>query len=134
MHDALTVKVLKTLAKHGAVAFFEHARRQVNYAAGVDAKNIAVVREMVDRTESQPVADHRRSLLMCVLDDVGCLNQRPLSEGTDRASVAVRAEHLEAELMLMQSVFHLPNGVTPDVSIGSNPCRIVPLCSSKVSS
>ena len=60
---------------------------------------------------------------MSVFDDVRGLEERALSQRADRAAMTVRSEHLEAKLVLMESVARFAQRVAANVYIRSDAGR-----------
>src|SRR5262245_20144592 len=113
--DTSAVKPLQTGPQHRTVDFTQQPAGDVDDALGVDAEQIAVEREMVDRAERDPVDDCGDALVLGVGDDVGGLDELALAQGADRAAVAVGAHDVELEALLMQPVARLARGVRPQI-------------------
>jgi hypothetical protein len=88
--DAVPVEALETLPKHGTIDLSAQPWCDVDDATRVDAQDIAIVGKMVDRAERQAIDDRGDSLGICVVDDVGRLDERLLAERADRAPATVR--------------------------------------------
>ena len=106
-----TVETLKTFAKHGSVVLLAKPPRNMHTSAWVNAEEIAVVREMMDRAERQPVHHRGNALWRRVGDDVSCLHQLALSKGADGAAVLICTEDFMSKALLMESSSHHAEGV-----------------------
>src|SRR4051812_46420754 len=76
--DALAVEILQSLTEHRPVVLLEDTRGDVDPAARIDSEHVAIVGEVVNRAEREPVTDDRRTAFVHILDDVSCLNEGSL--------------------------------------------------------
>ena len=95
------MKSLQAGAEHRTVDLAQQPARDVNDPARIDAEEVAVERQVVDRAQRHPVHDRGHSLGLGVGNDVRGLHQLPLAERADRAAMAVGPHHVELEALLM---------------------------------
>ena len=79
---------------------------------------------MVDRAQREAVDDRGDALGLDVGDDVRRLDERPLAQRADRATVPVGAHDVELEALLVQADSGLVRGVSPDVRPGDQAARL----------
>ncbi len=95
------MELLQAASQHRAVDLVEEAPRDVHAAGGVDAEEVAVVGEVVDRAQRYAVDDDRDAARIAVVDDVRRLQQRRFAQPAHCAARGVRAQHRRTETMLM---------------------------------
>jgi hypothetical protein len=105
------VKSLQADAQHRPIDLFEEAARDVHDSVRRDPEQVAVIREVVDCAEGDPVDHGCGATRVAVLDDVRGLQQRSLAECADCAAGAVGAENSLAEAMLVQTDVRLASRV-----------------------
>ncbi len=98
--------------QHGTVLVVEQSPRYVDTEVGIDADEVLVEGAVVDRAETEPVADDGVAGLLGVGDDVGCVEQADLLQPADGAAVAVGGQHRTAELRLVDPLLDLSDDVT----------------------
>jgi hypothetical protein len=65
-----SMESLQAFSKHRAVLFLEQSTGYVHYPVRINAQQIAVIREVMDRAQRKPVYDGCDSLGLWVFDDV----------------------------------------------------------------
>jgi hypothetical protein len=76
-----------------------------------DTDQVLIEGAMVDRAETQPVANQRLTALLGVTHDVRCLEEPTLPESTNRAKTAISDEDSSAETCLVEANARLPYGI-----------------------
>jgi hypothetical protein len=92
----LSLKTFQQL-QHRAVVLLEEARRDPDRVVGVDPNEIVVERSVVDRAETDAIADDRIASFLEIADDVGSVEQWQLLEPANRTLVSVRGKNLSAK-------------------------------------
>lgn len=109
------MEALQSRPQHRPVDLTQQPIGDVHDAAGVDAQEVAIEREMVDRAEVQSVDDGGDSCRLDVGNDVGGLNEGALAQRADRAATAISAHDVELEALLVQPVARFDGRVRADV-------------------
>ena len=68
------MKTLQPLAQHWAITLSQQPTVDMNDTPRVDPQQVAVIREVVNRAEREPVHDSRCACLVSILNDVGGLD------------------------------------------------------------
>jgi hypothetical protein len=105
------VHFLKTPPEHWPVTLSEHVSSNVNAVVRADAKDVHVIRRVVDLAESKSVGDLRESALVTVLENVRRVEEILVTESADGAARAVRVNDELTESVLMQSTLSDNGGV-----------------------
>jgi len=100
--DPGAVEGLEPLAEHRAVGLAAKRRGDVNDAARVDAHQVAVVGEVMDRAEGEAVGD-LLDPAAGELGDVRGLHELAALQRADRAAVAVGVQDLAPKALLAQA-------------------------------
>ena len=100
--NRVAVESLQAGREHRAVDLVQEPSSDVHDTGRVDAEQVAVVREVVNRTERDPIDHGGDPLGTSVLDDVGRLDEGRLLQRTDRAALAVGAQDVDPEPPLGQ--------------------------------
>lgn len=109
------MKALQALSKHWPVDLVQQSTGYVHYAVRSDTHQVAVIGEVVNRTEREAVDDRRDSARASIFDDVGRLHQRLLPQCADGAPMSVRGQHTLAKTVLVKPATGLLQGVGTDV-------------------
>ena len=99
--DGRAVEPLQPVEQHGSVYLAEQAVGYVHDASRVDAEQVAVEREVVDRAEREPVDDGGDAFGLEVGNDMCGLQERSLTQRADGASLAVSTHDVELEALLV---------------------------------
>lgn len=116
-----SVEALDAFTQHGSITFPTHPPGDVDHAAGIDPKKIAVVREVMDRTESKSVHDCSDALWRGVGNNVCRLNEVALTQRADCAAMGIRPQNVLSEPVLMQPDPYFPERVLTGVGGGNRP-------------
>src|SRR4051794_11199908 len=73
--DIRAMKSLQTLTQHWTIPLLEQPLSDMHHALRIDSEEVAVVREVVDRTQSQAVDDGGDPFGLGILDDVCRLDE-----------------------------------------------------------
>src|SRR4051812_43671345 len=93
-------------------------------ALGIDAKHVAIEREVMERAEREAVDDRGDPFRLDVGNDMRGLHEGALAERADRAAVAIGAHHLELEALLMQPDARLAGRVRAHLRPGHEATRL----------
>jgi hypothetical protein len=77
--DVLLMEALQALPKHRTIALTQHTRCDMHNAGGINAEDMSVVGQMVNRAEREAVANDGRAVFLAVLDDMSRLQERALA-------------------------------------------------------
>src|SRR5690606_24849467 len=109
--DSLAVQLLEPVAEHWPIHLREYVGAQVDAVVGVDAKDVLVVRRVVNPAECEPVRNLGQATLVTILQDMRGIQQRWLAKPTHRALVRIRIEYKVSEPTLMQTMPYLPGDI-----------------------
>jgi hypothetical protein len=93
--DLAAVEALQAGAQHRPVDLAQQPAGDVDDTRGVDAEQVAVEGEVVDRAQRDAVDDRGDAFLLDVGDDVRGLDEFALAQRADRAAMAVGAHDVE---------------------------------------
>ena|SRR5918995_2443560 len=82
---------LEPRLQHRAIDLTQESAGDVDDAVGIDAEQVAIEREVMDRAQGEAVDDCGDARGLDVRDDVHRLDQLAFAQGADRAAVPVGA-------------------------------------------
>ena len=100
--DLLAVDLLEPHDEHRTVRFLEDGRPHLDDVVGPDGEKEPIERGVMQLAQRDAVADDRLALGVAVGRDVRCVQEFPMPESTERASLGVRSNHPLAEGDLVQ--------------------------------
>ncbi len=98
---------LQSLTEHRAVPLFQKAASNVDNAVRIDPHQVAVVREMVNRAKCQAVNNCSDPSDVGVFHNVRGLYEFGFTKRANRAFMAVRAQDVPSEALLMKALTDL---------------------------
>jgi hypothetical protein len=98
---------LEAVNQHGAIFLVEDVLAHLDNQIGSDPDEVLVEGSVVELAEGQAVRDHRGSERVHIRHDVRCIEKLLMLEPTERASLAIRAQHPQPKGTLVEP---LPSG------------------------
>jgi hypothetical protein len=117
LQDRSSVEALETSPKHGSIDLIQQPLRNVNHTTWIDAQEVSVIREMVDCAQRNPVDNRRHAPRIAIVDYVGRLQKRCLTQATDRTSRRISAQHGRTKAVLVQANERFTSRIPAEVFI-----------------
>ena len=89
----------------------------MNHTTWIDAQEVSVIREMVDRAQRDPVDNRRRAPPIAIVDYVGRLEKRGLTQAAHRTSRRISAQNGRPKAVLVQANERFTSRVPAEVFI-----------------
>ena len=111
--EPISLELLETVAKHGAVDFVEDVLAHLDDQIGPDSDDVAVEGSVVQLAQCQPIRDNQFAPPMSVRENVGGIEQLDVVEPAHGARLPIGTEHTVSEGELMDSVTRQSGQVAP---------------------
>lgn len=95
--------LLKTVTQHRAIDFYEDVGSDLDDVVGTDPEDVGVEGCVMDLAEREAVRHDRIATVVTVSEDVRSVEQLYVSDLTDGAALAVRAQDALAERSLVEA-------------------------------
>ena len=112
--DPHALEPLEPVLEHWPVRLAQDIEPEVHHEIRADAQDVAIEGRMVELAERDAIGDDGFSPRVAVWQDVGRLEQLPVSKPADRASLLIRPQHPLPERLLVR-VTSWPESSAPRV-------------------